>query len=176
MAMSRFLWLRGGPGTGKTVLSASIINYLETNSIYPTAYFFCTHADIRKRQTSSIVQSLIHQLATRCEAAFEASYKFQSKATRAGRPVELVSWELFAKVLEAGGTCDLVIDGLDECLDNDLTGRVFAKTSRRNFLGTLLSITKSTSTRILLCSRNEIGIPPPSVALPSVMIWGPVPT
>ncbi|KAH0605668.1 uncharacterized protein H6S33_004890 [Morchella sextelata] len=123
MAMSRFLWLRGGPGTGKTVLSASIINYLETNSIYPTAYLFCTHADIRKRQTSSIVQSLIHQLATRCEAAFEASYKFQSKATRAGLPVELVSWELFAKVLEAGGTCDLVIDGLDKCLDNDLTGR-----------------------------------------------------
>ncbi len=56
---SLFLWLNGIPGCGKTVLSSTVIQDLETDlAIYTILYFYFTFTDIAKQTLNHIVYIL----------------------------------------------------------------------------------------------------------------------
>jgi hypothetical protein len=69
---SPFLWIRGGPGTGKTILMASAIHHLEeflesqadTDLSPPLLYFLCNNKgnDPQRTQVEAIFRSLLFQL------------------------------------------------------------------------------------------------------------------
>src|SRR5437773_8448574 len=65
-----FLWVRGSPGQGKTVLSKFLLGHLESSPLRTqnnakVIYFFCYDRDDRYRTVDSILRSLIKQLLTR---------------------------------------------------------------------------------------------------------------
>ncbi|KAJ6007422.1 NACHT nucleoside triphosphatase [Penicillium herquei] len=63
---SNILWLQGYPGTGKTFLTSAVVRHFKDNMEAQKnglAYFFCNHAEMDRRETLSILQSLVRQLA-----------------------------------------------------------------------------------------------------------------
>lgn len=58
------LWIQGGPGIGKTTMTAYFIDYLR--STFPhsiVAYFFCNRGEIGQASTCDILGTLAYQLA-----------------------------------------------------------------------------------------------------------------
>lgn len=75
------LWISGYPGSGKTILSAYLLEYLGTSNL-PAAlyYFFCDEKIDKQRDAMAILRSLIHQLITRRRLLIKyirASYDIQ---------------------------------------------------------------------------------------------------
>jgi hypothetical protein len=57
-----FLWLRGKPGVGKSVLSANIISHFRKQNLNPAFHFF-KHGDKVKGTIGSLLRSIAFQMA-----------------------------------------------------------------------------------------------------------------
>lgn len=150
--VSRVLWFWGVAGIGKTHISATIIDYLQTQSPHLTAFFFCTNEDDTKNRPLSIIRSWISQLVMLDDGAFGTARTMKAKLHR-----ELVwtdVWELFHDILLGLESCNLLIDGFDECLDRDPSSKTSRYGEQKAFLGKLLESTASTSAKILIVSRD----------------------
>jgi hypothetical protein len=151
------LWINGGPGFGKTILSARIVEYLRETSALPLAFFFCRHEDELKKKPISILASFIDQLASQWTEAFNiVEQKSQGKERR--RPTEIDLWEIFLEILSALPGCRFVVDGFDECSDIEPAQRYFFSGYRASFLEHLLQHITSSGSKLLLVSRNEADI------------------
>lgn len=116
------LLLYGIPGAGKSVLSATIsefINDLRTRSV-AAAFFFCDHDYPETQGTRNILASLAKQLAIQNDDAFsklEAFYREHTsfeKFSVDSRSMLKLLWDLS----KAFDTTLIVVDGLDECLED----------------------------------------------------------
>ena len=67
----RILWIHGPPGFGKTVLSARIVEHLQSENPDCVAYFFCVSDDQAKRQPLAIVRSWVAQMVRQNREALE---------------------------------------------------------------------------------------------------------
>ncbi|KAK6334444.1 hypothetical protein TWF730_003659 [Orbilia blumenaviensis] len=120
------LWIRGIPGTGKTILSAKIIHslFLEQKSDDQTytLYFFFDTRDSEKQTLKSLLQSLIFQLYRVCDkskvflnAVF--SEKYESRA-RLPSVEDLV--KIFLNMMRsARQNIKIILDALDESSTQD---------------------------------------------------------
>lgn len=115
----RVLWTYGFPGSGKTVLSTSIISHIQkhmrdNDSI---GYFYCDRNEERKASPLTMISSLLSQAVNQRDeippavlAAFETAKKLgRSKISNADSPVLLLK--------DALSTCQrvyIVVDGVDE--------------------------------------------------------------
>ena len=107
------LWCYGGPGVGKTYLSAKIVENLKTTTSLPVAFFFAAHGDERKREPLSIIGSWIYQLALQRASVFERlKSSYESKNDEVITETEL--WDLFSFSISAADRCYLLVDGFDE--------------------------------------------------------------
>ncbi|KAF2095342.1 hypothetical protein NA57DRAFT_44624 [Rhizodiscina lignyota] len=118
------LWIYGGPGAGKTVLSTTIIADLQQQETADnqcvTAFYYFDRAEGEKSGFMPWICSLISQLVARLDpipqqliAAYEASSKQgRSRMTLADYPVEILVplSKSFSKLF-------LVFDGLDEATE-----------------------------------------------------------
>ncbi|KAK3351906.1 NACHT domain-containing protein [Neurospora tetraspora] len=116
---SRLLWIKGLPGTGKTVLLCGIINELERRVIADggnLAYFFCQATNSRINNAIAVLRGLIYLLAHR-------QPRLLSHLPENTYPSDdAMAWIVLSKVL-----CEmledpnlkvtyLAIDALDECV------------------------------------------------------------
>ena len=110
---SSLLWISGGPGTGKTILTAHIISELQHR--YPTAYFFCKSDDQRKQTTTAVLQNwiwqLVHKSPVLSESITSPSDEYQS-------PSILVLSRTLQNLQQYLQHSYLIVDGLDECVDD----------------------------------------------------------
>ena len=119
---TEILWLNGMPGTGKTILSTSIIEELartndETNGL---VYFFCDKNDPSSGTPLSILSTLTYQLIKNSDelplnvkSAFEQSQRSgRIRVSEADKPLELLrsAIQFYRKVY-------IVLDGLDESIE-----------------------------------------------------------
>jgi hypothetical protein len=56
------LWIPGGPGSGKSVLSAVLAEEMASTDEFITAYFFCKDTDERLRSETAILKHLLAQI------------------------------------------------------------------------------------------------------------------
>ncbi|RDW86698.1 NACHT and WD domain protein [Aspergillus mulundensis] len=114
------LWVSGGAGTGKSVLSSFVINRLVEQG-RNCQYFFIRYGERKKRTLSLLLRSIAYQVA-------QSVPDFRAKLSEfAGEAVDLETadpktiWErLFKSILfkmERNQPLYWVIDGLDESLD-----------------------------------------------------------
>ncbi|KAL8377948.1 hypothetical protein RB595_008573 [Gaeumannomyces hyphopodioides] len=145
---NRLLWIWGIPGAGKTILSSSVIQRLQslqhTEPLCGVAYYYCTHARAMGNDVECflgwVISQLCHQSGLFVPVDTERGYS---------RGARLTIKEMLNSLRE---TCQgfnrvfVIVDGLDE------------SHSRRDFLGCLKSMMLTAglnNLRVLVASRDE---------------------
>ncbi|KAF2435949.1 NACHT and WD domain protein [Tothia fuscella] len=146
----RLLWLHGGAGSGKSILSSFIINSLVEQGLC-CQYFFIRFDDRNKRTLSFLLRSIAYQMAQRVPGFLQKVLELADEALDFETADPKLIWErIFRSVLfKMEGNMPLywVIDGLDEADDP------------RAIIKLLCDITVSSTTiRILLVSRHNVEI------------------
>ena len=149
-----FLWLRAKPGTGKTILMASVVDHLKQNtqsSELGLAYFYCDYKDTRKQLPSAIISTILMQLAKLNNKVFnklQVFFQEQQKDSRISSPEydELRS-NFSSFIADTFQEVIIVVDAIDECTD------------RKCIIYGLQSIIETTpSVKIIVSSREEVQI------------------
>ncbi|QYS99665.1 hypothetical protein H0G86_006785 [Trichoderma simmonsii] len=126
---NQMLWVRGGPGMGKTMLLCGVINEIEPstklsnkNADKLLSYFFCQENDVRFNNGTAMLRNLIYLLVVqRPSLMWRVCGKYGS--TEEGLFEDSISWDdlsaIFITILRdlRGTTTYLIIDALDECID-----------------------------------------------------------
>jgi len=152
------LWISGHPGSGKTVLSAYLMEHLSANkppfiSRNTVCFFFCDDKIESQRDGKAILRSLIHQILTRRRKLIrhiKAAYDVQGP-----RLVDNFNelWRIFKAITtdSGAGSINIIADAIDECKEK--TRRRFLE-GMAAFVGELQSTTRPThSVKILITSR-----------------------
>lgn len=116
------LWICGGPGKGKTMLSVFLVEELELRQ--PVLYYFCANEDEKRNNASAVLRSFLWQV-TRIYPDLTQHFLTllgagESNATRKTEAylssVETL-WMAFLKMCHDPKVAELafILDGLDEC-------------------------------------------------------------
>ncbi|KAH6867370.1 ankyrin repeat-containing domain protein [Thelonectria olida] len=120
------LWISGGPGMGKTMLSIYLTEHLEGRLHRKTheprdilIYFFCDLKDNKRNNAISIIRGLLFQLVEHNAQLLEhllVTYKIQGDQLFQEGAFEAL-WKIFLKIVnDPNISCvSCIIDGLDEC-------------------------------------------------------------
>ena len=113
---SSHLWVQGLPGSGKSVLAANAISILKENDSAIISYFFCSRNEPTKRSASSIIRTIINQLAQQSPRILLNLNRMRLQGYNFAQPLSLTWRQLIVEQLENGQERTyIVIDGLDEC-------------------------------------------------------------
>lgn len=117
------LWLKGGPGTGKTVLAAAVVKKIVDELIdeqdCAVAFFMCQSSkEGMQNKVGTILSSFAAQLAAQSDRAYERLRKFSQEHDITADPTSVVnSAELEDLVLSIAyefKTVYVIVDALDE--------------------------------------------------------------
>ncbi|RYO92150.1 hypothetical protein DL762_001808 [Monosporascus cannonballus] len=110
-----FLWLNGKPGCGKTVLSSTILEDLQTSvSRIPTLlYFYFDFNDTMKQSLESMVRTLIYQLYFKSPDELDTLYS--SCESGKSQPSIDSRCNTLQHMMQQAGEVWIVLDALDEC-------------------------------------------------------------
>lgn len=143
-------------GCGKTFLAVGAIDYLFTkrgNTKTSISYFFCDFRNQQSREVRTILGGLVrqiltvfHQIPPEMEIELEAMF-FRNHHRKPGNE-EL--FQLLVSVVQLSATAYIVIDGIDECKDDDRRQLLL-------YLNKLIRISKS-KVKIFVSSRPEVDI------------------
>ncbi len=120
---SQLLWLSGGPGKGKTMLSIFLAEELErTVELSSNALllqYFCDNKDDKRNKSVAIIRGLISQLLkARRElcAHIPPTFKVQQEHLFTDPSFETL-WMIFETMIRDSSLGDIycIVDGLDEC-------------------------------------------------------------
>lgn len=115
------LWIFGGPGKGKTMLSIYLTQQFEKRHSRKAIYFFCSSEHPTRSTATAILRTLLWQMIViRPEVTklispyFDPPERIQAMLSTPGS-----LWQIFAKVIQSHelGKMQCLIDGLDECDD-----------------------------------------------------------
>ncbi|OCK99917.1 uncharacterized protein K441DRAFT_440748, partial [Cenococcum geophilum 1.58] len=120
---THLLWISGGPGKGKTMLSIFLTEELERISKEAKdtelLFYFCSHQDEKRNTAVAVLRGLVHQIVTKRRKLakhvlpyFETQEKAQLTLSSPG-----TLWIIFRKLIQDPdlGIVFCVLDGLDEC-------------------------------------------------------------
>ena len=120
---SQLLWLSGGPGKGKTMLSIFLAEELEQTAKRTQdrlfLQYFCDNKDEKRKTAVSIIRGLMFQLLQSRQKLFDhilPSFRIQKHSLFNDSSFETL-WRIFESMVRDPliGTAYCVLDGLDEC-------------------------------------------------------------
>lgn len=144
---SRCIWVKGIPGSGKTLFVANTINRLRLRKIHPQVLFvFLTHENQGHGEVIKVLQSFVFQAVRGNPALMNVlNDQVHSKAGDISVDRNIIK-DLLLNILKSGDLTLLVVDGLDELEER----------KRDVLLGQLLDVVDSSqTTRLLISSRDE---------------------
>jgi hypothetical protein len=118
---SDLLWVRGKPGSGKSVLAAVIITDLKLEVEPETAlgYAFCRRADESFQDPTKIFGALAKQVSQH-KLTIDPILEMEGRASHlASSPSQSVIRLVMASAVKQFKRTFLIVDALDECKDND---------------------------------------------------------
>jgi hypothetical protein len=133
----RFLWIKGGAGKGKTMMTIGIterISSASDNSVL-VAYFFCQNADSQLNTVAGILKGLILRLMSQQEDlkdSLQRRWDCKNQQFIEDMNVWQTLWDVLLEMLDRcrSRKVYIVIDALDECEDKDMAdflGRVIRR-------------------------------------------------
>ena len=145
---SSLLWLNGGPATGKSVLSSSIINRLVGDGV-SCQYFFIRFGDQKKRTLSLLLRSIAYQIARSISSFLQSVLQLGDEAIDFETADPRTIWErIFKSILfniEGDQPLYWIIDGLDEANDPRMLIRLFSDISLSSLPIRILLVGRKTS-------------------------------
>jgi ankyrin repeat protein len=115
------LWIFGGPGKGKTMLSIYLTQQFEQLHGTEVIYFFCSSEHLARSTATGILRTLLWQMVAIRPGLTKliSSYFDPPERTQAVLSTPGSLWEIFTKVVQSSelGNMHCIIDGLDECDD-----------------------------------------------------------
>ncbi|KAF8245041.1 hypothetical protein K440DRAFT_663078 [Wilcoxina mikolae CBS 423.85] len=148
---SRWMWLTGNPGSGKTMLCVTLGNHIEKNMQNTGAIMsiFLKHGQGNASSFASVMRTLIHCILIKTPSALP----FLEEQYHAIYPRPLDSADQFEQILRVvldqySRTIYLIIDGLDE-IDNEERGSI---------ISTLCRLRDIENLRVCFSSRSETDI------------------
>ncbi|KAF7524995.1 hypothetical protein PCG10_005346 [Penicillium crustosum] len=164
------LWIKGGAGKGKTMMSIGLIEELARAQDETTVviYFFCQNADYELNTLEAILKGLILQLVNQQTELGESLRRRWDTVTERFSE-DLTSWQSLWNILfEMLARCKysrvyMVIDALDECQDDGMAD--FLKSIVRKGLDhpakikwMLTSRPWDSAERVLLASHDQVQV------------------
>lgn len=138
----KLLWIYGGPGFGKTFMSAWIIQHLKKTAPNTTAYYFCVADNQLTRDPYAALRSWLVQLLEKPgEALLAAMEGVHGSREKEQTVTQMGLWDLFEAVGKTGHDYTFVIDGLPSAVT--LT------------LGHIITATTPEPTSFATCSRSS---------------------
>jgi Cdc6-like AAA superfamily ATPase len=117
-SVAGMLWVNGRPGSGKSVLSAILMEHLIRANKAPIAYFYCDSGNEQLKSTLNICGSILSQIAVQMEVFPTSILEAYGRAKKYGRKHISSSEDLFSvlsDVLSSSPNAYIVLDGIDEC-------------------------------------------------------------
>lgn len=167
---SSVLWCPGIPGSGKTIITSIVVDYLskmyESDADIGVAYIYCNYRDHGEQTVVNLVGSILRNLLIKrfannraiSDALWNAYRRHSSRRTRPS--LEEMTGPLLGE-LDLHKRTYLVIDALDECPESDGT--------RQSFLRILRALQRL-KTSIMVTSRFDGSIQQEFGAGPSLSI------
>ncbi|KAH7066499.1 NACHT and ankyrin domain protein [Paraphoma chrysanthemicola] len=128
------LWISGGPGKGKTMISIFLSQKLEKvenqSMSHELVFFFCSQGDAKRNTALGILRSLIYQILSKSPQLVKHAEEYFVTPERTAQTLSSLDslWIIFTRSItdpEFPPT-RCVIDGLDEC-DKDTRRQLIAK-------------------------------------------------
>ncbi|KAK6815597.1 ankyrin repeat [Apiospora arundinis] len=151
------LWISGGPGMGKTMLSIFITESLEESSERVT-YFFCRHDDEKRNTETAVLRGLlVGLLRVISDESFNQNvwpsfHSDKAASYTLSRPQAI--WNVFEALVMSQDSVPTfcILDGLDEC-DKESSRNL---TRRFHDLFTMNKVTHSF--KLAVVSRDQSGL------------------
>ncbi|KAJ5805509.1 G-protein beta WD- 40 repeats containing protein [Penicillium pulvis] len=166
------LWIKGGAGKGKTMMSIGLIDELSRIQHDSTmvTYFFCQNADSELNTLESILKGLILRLVNQQIKLTESlRRRWDTKNDRFHDDEDVTSWRhlwnIFLEMLDrcTASRIYIIVDALDECQDGGMVD--FLKLIVRNGLGNpaklkwlLTSRPLDSAERALLAGNDQVQV------------------
>ncbi|KAJ5797857.1 uncharacterized protein N7503_007153 [Penicillium pulvis] len=155
------LWIKGGAGKGKTMMSIGLIErlLLARNGPCVVTYFFCQDADHELNTLESVIKGLILQLLNQ-EERLKVSLRNRWDTVNGRFEKDVSSWEaLWNILLEMLNNCKcqrvyVLVDALDECRDSGMAD--FLKLIVRTGLDQVSKIKWLLTSRPLESAQREL--------------------
>jgi ankyrin repeat protein len=113
------LWVFGGPGKGKTMLSIYLTQQFEKRQDADTMYFFCSSEHSTRSTATAVMRTLLWQMTVkRPDLAHLVTRHFHPpERTQAMLSTPGSLWEVFTELIQSVEfkRMQCLIDGLDEC-------------------------------------------------------------
>ena len=114
--LSSTLWCTGILGSGKTVLSANVVEDLKITTSAVVAYFFCRHDEAESLQTRVIIGSIARQIFDHVKSDIVDAIAEMRPSTKDTDQILDYLQELLPS---NSHNYFIIIDGLDECEQNE---------------------------------------------------------
>ncbi|EQB58404.1 hypothetical protein CGLO_01352 [Colletotrichum gloeosporioides Cg-14] len=113
------LWLNGKPGSGKSILSSSVIKHLqnkcESDPGIALAYFYFNFGNLEQQSVAIMISSLVKQLCGSRPDTPQAIKNFEDYKTKGERPDTKTLEDALISSTHGFSDVFIVIDALDEC-------------------------------------------------------------
>jgi hypothetical protein len=124
----RVLWISGGPGKGKTMLSVFLTEELEKHITRADnaelAFFFCSAQDEKRNTAAAVLRGLVHQIIAKRPQLVKYALPYFETTGRTQQTLSSLEtlWIIFTRLVADAelGTMFCVLDGLDECEEGTL--------------------------------------------------------
>ncbi|KUJ09733.1 uncharacterized protein LY89DRAFT_761415 [Mollisia scopiformis] len=114
-----FMWLNGRAGSGKSVLSASIVKHLKdiygSNPSVAIAFFYFSFSNARAQKVDEMLCSLIKQICTQRPIIPEPVQSLNKYLARGQRPDRRTLEDALTATIRGFTAVYIVLDALDEC-------------------------------------------------------------
>jgi hypothetical protein len=166
---SGVLWLNGGPGTGKSVLSSFIIDNIIKQHLC-CQYFFIRSADQKKRTLSLLLRCLAYQLSRTVPEFLARALEVTDEGIDFETADARTIWErLFKSILfrlqDIPQPLYWIIDGVDEAADPRSTFKQFSDLSLSSLNIRILLVGRRTSELSAAFSRIPSQLEPDTISI-----------
>lgn len=146
-----FLWLQGGPGTGKSVIAAGLLRFLDSQNNPLVIRHFCSYSQSSSTLYDQIIKALLLQSVRGDGDLVTHIYEEYVGSKQAALPLLEKLLETSAEVLSGSSKGQnpvyIVLDGLDECPD-DKQRRLVRMMDRL--------VAKGDTCKVLISSRDTV--------------------
>jgi ankyrin repeat protein len=121
---ANLLWIRGGPGKGKTMMSVYLTELIASEYSRSLAYYFCVSRDLERNNACAVLRGLLWQITQQHPKLTKYILPSFDPPARGQATIssEETLWDLLKAICRSAEAQRLyfLVDGLDECDDDSM--------------------------------------------------------